>query len=117
MVYLTNTNNLIVFDRVQALDASWRKAWVCHFQKKPEMPGGQLLSAEVPGHIEDFNADTIRMTWGDGVLRPPNPDDPGRLFIQVLLPENSIVRRIGGNGYQAWANGKNRTGDGHDILT
>ncbi len=117
MVYLTNTNNLIVFDRVQALDASWRKAWVCHFQGKPEMPGGQLLSAEVPGHIEDFNADTIRMTWGDGVLRPPNPDDPGRLFIQVLLPENSIVRRIGGNGYQAWANGKNRTGDGHDILS
>jgi len=116
MVYLTNTNNLIVFDRVQALDASWRKAWVCHFQGKPEMPGGQLLSAEVLGHIEDFKADTIRMTWGDGVLRPPNPDDPGRLFIQVLLPENSIVRRIGGDGYEAWANGKNRTGDGHDIL-
>lgn len=111
MVYLMETNNLIVFDRVQSLDAAWRKAWVCHFQGKPEVVDGKLIAAEVPGHIEDFNGSSIQMTWGDGVLKPPDSDDPGRLFIRTLLPEAHIIRRIGGDGYEAWWNGKNRTGD------
>jgi hypothetical protein len=111
MVYLMDTNNLLVFDRVQALDASWRKAWLLHSQGKPEVLDGRLINAEVPGHIEDFNGGTVQITWGDGVLKPPNPDDPGRLFVQTLLPEEHIIRRIGGDGYEAWVNGKNRTGD------
>jgi hypothetical protein len=72
---------------------------------------GELLKTDVPGHIEDFNGDTIEMTWGDGVLKPPSPDDPGRLFIKTLLPEKHIIRRVGGDGYEAWWNGKNRTRD------
>lgn len=110
MVYLMETNNLLVFDRVQSLDASWRKAWLCHFQGKPEVLG-KIINTEVAGHIEDFMGDTIQMTWGDGVLKPPDSDDPGRLFIRTLLPEKHIIRRIGGEGYEAWSNGKNRTGD------
>ena len=110
MVYLPDADNLIVFDRVQSLDASWRKAWLCHFQGKPEIKGGRLIDAEVPGHIEDFIGDTIVSTWADGVLKPPRPEDPGRLFIRTLLPEKTVVRRIGGDGYEAWWNGKNRTG-------
>ncbi len=116
MVYLPENGNLVVFDRVQALDADWRKAWLCHSQGKPDIVDGRLVAAEVPGHIEDFDADTIRMTWGDGVLQPPDPGDPGRLFIKTLLPEAHTIRRIGGDGYEAWWNGKNRTGDGHKII-
>lgn len=115
LVYLTGTDNLVIFDRVQSLDASWRKAWLTHFQGKPEVLNGKLLKTEVPDHIEEFTSGTIQMTWSDGVMKPPNPKDPGRLFIKTFLPEKHTIRRIGGDGYQAWANGKNRTGDMHKI--
>jgi len=115
MVYLTGTDNLVIFDRVQSLDPSWRKAWLTHFQGKPEVVGGKLIKTEVPGHIEDFSGGTIRVTWGEGVLKPPDADDPGRLFIKTFLPKKHYIRRIGGDGYEAWWNGKNRTGDGHKI--
>jgi len=111
MVYLIETNNLVIFDRVQSLDKSWKKSWLCHSQGKPEVLNGRLIKTEVPGHIDSFNGGTIQMTWGDGVLKPPNPDDPGRLFIRTLLPEEHIIRRVGGDGYEAWWNGKNRTED------
>ncbi len=116
MVYLMGTDDLVIFDRVQSLDPSWRKAWLTHFQGKPEVVDGRLLKAEVPGHIEEFVGGTIRMTWDEGVLKPPDPGDPGRLFIRTFLPKNHYIRRIGGDGYEAWWNGKNRTGDGHKII-
>ncbi len=116
MVYFPNSDNLIVFDRVQSLDPTWRKAWLSHFQGKPEIVGGKLLHAEVPGHIEEFSGDVIEMTWADGVLKPPDPNDPGRLFIRTFLPEKHTIRRVGGDGYEEWANGKNRTGDMHKII-
>ena len=116
MVYFPNSDNLIVFDRVQSLDPSWRKAWLSHFQGKPEIVGGKLLQAEVPGHIEEFSGDVIEMTWADGALKPPDPNDPGRLFIRTFLPEKHTIRRVGGDGYEEWANGKNRTGDMHKII-
>lgn len=116
MAYLPGDNNLVVFDRLQSLDPSWRKAWLCHFQGKPEIVGGNLIASEVPGHIEDFDGGIVLVTWADGVLKPPDPADPGRLFIKTLLPEKQIIRRIGGNGYEAWVNGKNRTGDGKKLL-
>jgi hypothetical protein len=116
MVYLMETDNLLIFDRVQSLDPTWRKAWLTHFQGKPEVQDGKLLQAEVPGHIEEFSGGTVKMTWGEGVLKLPDPNDPGRLFIKTFLPKKHTIRRIGGDGYQAWVNGKNRTGDGHKII-
>jgi len=115
MAYLPGTNDLVVFDRVRSLDPAWRKAWLCHFQGKPEV-NGRIVKAQVPGHIEDFDGDIVRVTWADGVLKPPDPTDPGRLFIRTFLPAEHYIRRIGGDGYQAWSNGKNRTGDGHKNL-
>ena len=49
MVYIPEADNLLVFDRVQALDSSWRKAWLCHFQGKPEIVGGELPGGGSPG--------------------------------------------------------------------
>lgn len=116
MIYLPGVSNLVIFDRVNSLDPSWRKAWLCHFQGKPEISGGEATAAEVPGHIEDFIGGTVKATWADGVLKPPDTGDPGRLFVHTLLPRKFMVRRIGGDGYEAWANGKNRTGDDKKIL-
>jgi len=106
---------LVVFDRVNALAPSYRKAWLCHFQGEPKV-NGRLIEAEVPGHIEDYDGDEVVMTWSDGFLKPPDPSDPGRLFIKSFLPKERTIRRIGGEGYECWANGRNRTGDGHKGL-
>ena len=71
MVYLPKEGNLIVFDRVNALDESWRKAWLLHSVGRPEV-SGKVIKAEVPGHIEDFDGDTVKITWEGGVFPPPN---------------------------------------------
>jgi hypothetical protein len=98
---------LVMFDRVNSLDPSYRKAWLCHFQGMPQI-NGKLIRSEVPGHIEDFDGDLVQMTWADGMHRPPDPTDPGRLFIKTFLPKAHYTRRIGGDGYEFWSNGKNR---------
>jgi hypothetical protein len=106
---LLDGTDLLVFDRVNALDPGFRKAWLLHSQAKPEI-GGKLLKAEVPGHIEDFDGDTVTVTWGDSRLPRPDPKDParGRLWVRTLLPAKHVIRRIGGAGYEFWVNGKNR---------
>jgi len=65
----------VISDRVNALDANWRKAWVCHFQGEPKV-SGRLIKAEVPGHIEDYDGDVVQVTWSDGVSRSPRRSRP-----------------------------------------
>ncbi|MFO7899300.1 MAG: hypothetical protein R6V58_09590, partial [Planctomycetota bacterium] len=108
MVYLPKAgNNLIVFDRVNALDAGYRKAWLLHSVGRPEI-NGELIRAKVRGHIEDFDGDTARITWAGGIIQPPDPKDPGRLFVRSFLPAERVIRRIGGKGHEFWVGGKNR---------
>jgi hypothetical protein len=107
MVYLPKTNNLIVFDRVNALDASYRKAWLLHSVGKPEM-SGKIIKTQVAGHVEDFDGDTVKITWAGGMIPPPDPKDPGRLFVKTFLPKEHTTRRIGGKRHEFWVAGKNR---------
>jgi hypothetical protein len=107
MIYLPGSNDLVIFDRINALDPSYRKAWLLHCVARPEV-SGRLVKAEVPGHIEDFDGDTATITWIGGVLPPPDPADPGRLIVKTFLPAEHIIRRIGGEGYEFWVRGKNR---------
>jgi len=106
MVFLEK-KYLVVFDRVSSLDTDYRKAWLLHSIDKPEI-SGKILKAEVPGHIEDFNGDIVKITWGNGEIPIPDMDDPGRLFVKTFLPAKHYIRRIGGEGYEFWALGKNR---------
>ena len=107
MVYLPKAKHLLVFDRVNALDAGYRKAWLLHTVGKPEV-NGKRVKAEVPGHVEDFDGDTVKVTWKGGIIPPPDPKDPGRLFVKSFLPRERVIRRIGGKGHEFWVAGKNR---------
>ena len=107
MVYLPRANNLIVFDRVNALDPSYRKAWLLHSVGKPRI-NGKIIKTQVPGHVEDFDGDTAKITWAGGVIPPPDPKDPGRLFVKTFLPKAHYTRRIGGKDHEFWVAGKNR---------
>lgn len=107
LVFLDGTD-LIVFDRVNALDSTFRKAWLLHSQARSEV-NGRMVKAEVPGRLEDFDGDTTIVTWGDSRLPPPDAKDPhqGRLWVRTYLPQDRIIRRIGGTGYEFWVDGAN----------
>ncbi|MCG3179769.1 MAG: hypothetical protein BIFFINMI_02112 [Phycisphaerae bacterium] len=107
LVYLPAAGNLVVFDRVSATDPAYRKAWLLHTVGRPEV-GGRLIAAEVAGHVETFDGDTAQATWTGGVIPPPDPSDPGRLLVRSLLPAERTIRRIGGEGYEFYVDGKNR---------
>jgi len=107
MVFLEG-KYLVVFDRVNSLEKTFRKAWLINSVAKPEV-SGKPLKAEVAGHIEDFDGDTFRIDYR-GSLKPPKPTDPGRLLGRCLLPEKRVIRRIGGKGYENWVLGVNHLG-------
>jgi len=96
---------LVILDRVGALDASYRKAWLLHSSGKPQV-SGQIIRTEAPGHIEDFDGDTVVINYASRRLAAPWKD--GRLFVKTLLPQAHYIRRIGGEGYEFWSGGKNR---------
>ncbi|HPA18747.1 MAG TPA: heparinase II/III family protein [Verrucomicrobiae bacterium] len=69
----------IVYDRVGAADASYRKEWLLHTQEQPV----------VNGHV--LRAD----------------EHQGRLFCETLLPEGARLSLVGGPGKEFWSSGRN----------
>jgi len=123
MVYVDNTY-LIIYDRVNSLNPEFRKAWLLHSQGKPEI-NGKIIKSEVKDHVEEFDGDTVVVTWDKdtSTLPPPEPDPAGRLIIKTLLPEKHYIRRVGGDGYRFWVLGANhppsregeKQGDSQDM--
>ncbi|MFW6107980.1 MAG: hypothetical protein ACOC70_02145, partial [bacterium] len=98
--------HLVVFDRINALDASFRKAWLLHSLGKPRV-SGKRTKVEVPGHIERFDGDLVTIDWQGTFIPTTDPKNPGRLFSKTLLPRERVIRRIGGKGHEFWAGGRN----------
>jgi heparin/heparan-sulfate lyase len=69
----------VIFDRVEATDASYRKDWLIHTAHKPII----------------FNK-TIRADHGEG-----------RMFCRTLLPTDAVLTAVGGAGKEFWSVGKN----------
>ena len=96
-LYLRGQEEYIVtFDRVSSVDAAFEKKSLLHFIGEPLFPDGAVAETEVPGHIETWAADRFEMSIGGAVLHGA-----------VLLPEDPRIRRVGGEGYDAWVNGTN----------
>jgi len=107
LVYLP-PSLVVIFDRVNALDAAYRKAWLLHSIGRPQI-SGKRTAAEVPGHIEDYDGDLVTITFDPEESLLPSPDAKavGRLFVRSMLPAQRTIRRIGGPGYRFWSGGKN----------
>jgi len=72
-------HHFVIFDRVEATDAAYRKDWLIHTAHQPVLEGH-----------------TLRADHGQG-----------RMFCRTLLPENAVLRPVGGPGKEFWAAGKN----------
>jgi hypothetical protein len=91
-------NRYIVLDHVilNGVGTTQRDAfWTGHFQNMPSV-SGTMTNAEVPGHIETFNGTDVVATNG-----------AGKVAMRTLLPQNPSITRIGGDGYEYWADGQN----------
>jgi heparin/heparan-sulfate lyase len=72
-------NHFVIFDRVEATDASYRKDWLIH-----------------TAHVPKVSGKIIRADHGDG-----------RLFCRTLLPADATLTSVGGPGKEFRAAGRN----------
>jgi len=85
----------VVFDRVRSTSPEYRKTWLLHTAREPEVQGP--------------------------VFRADQSD--GCLFCRTLLPERAELSKVGGSGKQFWSDGRNwplpadwRTRDHEELL-
>jgi heparin/heparan-sulfate lyase len=78
MVYL-KPDIFVVFDRVTATSASYKKRWLLHSVNEPTVSG-----------------DTVTVQEGSS-----------RLFVKSLLPAPRTITKVGGSGHQFDVNGTN----------
>lgn len=74
---------LIVFDRVEAQKADYKKAFLLHSQEEPTVNGNTVTIRRTEGHAN------------------------GRLTDTVLLPQNLKIGKVGGEGSEYLTGGKN----------
>lgn len=83
---------MLVYDRVTAADASYRKASLLHCQEEPEISGSRV---------------TIRRTACPKCLFGPETQYNGMLVAQMLLPHGARLTALGGKGKEFLIDGKN----------
>jgi predicted GNAT family acetyltransferase len=100
-----NVWNIVIFDRVNSTDPSFRKSFVMHFQDQPTIVGS-LISSDVPGHIEVFNGTAFNGNYSNTTFIKSNYIG---LAVQTVLPGPNgwNLTRIGGSGYEFWVDGRN----------
>jgi len=89
----------IVFDRVNAKQDNYIKKWLMHFVTEPQVSGNKV-SEEVPGHIDTYDGDFI---YAENVY------GTAAIYVKTLLPEDHLIRRVGGEGYEFYVEGTNPT--------
>lgn len=91
-------NKVLVIDYLVLNNPNERKLepkWVAHFVNKPFI-NAEPVNIIVPEHIEEFPTSNYLASNGGAYIS-----------IRTLLPENNLVRLIGGEGYEYWVDGNN----------
>jgi hypothetical protein len=94
----------VILDRVGSSNASFTKKWLLHSLTEPVLDGSESFTcAAVAGVESACQGNTLA-----GISKSVNTTEAvitngtGRLFSKTLLPENSVVRKVGGDGYRFW---------------
>lgn len=72
-------NHFVICDRVVSTQADYKKSWLLHTQNEPMVDGKQFIADH----------------------------ENGRLFCSTIYPKNAVLTKIGGQGKEFWACGKN----------
>jgi len=72
-------DHFVVFDRVTSTKPNYKKTWLLHTAREPEVEG----------------------------LAFQGEHEGGRIMCRTMLPENAVLTKIGGAGKQFWADGRN----------
>jgi hypothetical protein len=90
----------VIFDRVEATDASFPKTFVLHMPGEPSVNGTERVHA--PGHVFSYDGNTT--SWLSDPAGEDNVLTQGatRAFMKTLLPEGATITRRGGEGHDLW---------------
>ncbi|RLB60931.1 MAG: hypothetical protein DRG80_04695, partial [Deltaproteobacteria bacterium] len=94
----------VVFDRIESVEPM-EKRWLLHLVEEPQI-NGDKVSEEVPGHRESYDGDYLVSENGLGAA----------LYLRKLFPENSLIKKIGGKGYEFWRGGENYQPGGGNLV-
>lgn len=101
LVYLRKDDVLIVYDRVDAVDAGFQKKWLLHSWGRPETADEHVLVGDRDNGIMESADAVARIQSGQG-----------RLDVIRLLPDDAVMRKVGGPDYRYYVE---MDGDDSDL--
>lgn len=107
LLYLVNTDQLIIHDKLVSTDPDYAKKWLLHTINRPRLADTRLLAGTEQNGILQSGARQLRIANG-----------PGRLRVDTLYPRESITRLIGGPDYQYYVetDGDDSQLDGRNMV-
>jgi hypothetical protein len=101
LLYLFDEDRVILCDDIEAVRPSYTKKWLLHTPQRPEVPSATVLVGTQQAGILQSATDHIVVNNGSG-----------RLDIKRLLPQNAVVRLVGGPGFEYYVE---TDGDDHVL--
>lgn len=100
LVYLAREDALVIYDRVAAVQPHFTKKWLLHSWTKPETARERVLVG----------------TQDNGILESQDRlavfrRDQANLYVYTLLPEDAVLRKVGGVDYRYYVEVDGDDGD------
>lgn len=89
LLYLQDEDRLLIRDRVRTVQPNFVKKWLLHTVERPEIAELRTLKGRLDNGILESSSDFAQVQNGRG-----------RLTVQRILPENAVIRLVGGQDYQ-----------------
>ncbi len=107
LVYLNKEDVLIVHDIVESKEAHFKKKWLLHSNNKPFSSKETLLKGTPKNGILETMDKNLRIQG-----------EKQNLTISILLPENSVVRKVGGPDFKYYVetDGNDKQLNGENML-
>ncbi len=108
LLYLPGEDRLLIRDRVRAVQAKFVKKWLLHTVERPTVADLRILKGQADNGILESPADFAQVRNGRGWLT-----------IQRILPQDAVMRLVGGKDYQYYveADGDETQLDGSNFAT
>lgn len=107
MMYLSGEDRLLVRDRVRTVEADFVKKWLLHTVEQPQVADARVLRGGRDNGILESRDDWVQVRNGRGWLT-----------VQRILPEDAVIRLVGGKDYQFYveADGDDARLDGVNFI-